>query len=43
LVISYKINIPSGASIIFSLVMIFIIAKTFQVVKRYLSLKNQKI
>jgi len=43
LVISYKINIPSGASIIFSLVMIFIIAKSFQVVKRYLSLKNQKI
>jgi zinc transport system permease protein len=43
LVISYKINIPSGASIIFSLVMIFLIAKSFQVVKRYLSLRNKKI
>lgn len=42
LVISYKINIPSGASIIFSLVMIFIIAKLFQIVKRYISLKRQK-
>jgi zinc transport system permease protein len=43
LVISYKINIPSGASIIFSLVMIFLIAKSFQVIKRYINLKNQKM
>ncbi|MBI9055252.1 MAG: metal ABC transporter permease [Bacteroidales bacterium] len=43
LVISYKINIPSGASIIFSLVMIFLIAKSFQVIKRYFNLKNQKM
>jgi zinc transport system permease protein len=42
LVISYKINIPSGASIIFSLVMIFIIAKLFQIIRRYISLKRQK-
>ncbi len=43
LVISYKINIPSGASIIFSLVMIFILAKGYQLVKRKLSLNKQKI
>ncbi len=43
LVISYKINIPSGASIIFSLVMIFITAKFFRFVKRKLSLKNQNL
>lgn len=42
LVISYKINIPSGASIIFSLVMIFLIAKAFQIIKRNVSLKRQK-
>jgi zinc transport system permease protein len=43
LVISYKINIPSGASIIFSLVMIFILAKITQMVKRKIVLKRQKI
>lgn len=43
LVISYKINIPSGASIIFSLVMIFLIARLFLFVKRKLLLKNQNI
>ena len=43
LVISYKINIPSGASIIFSLVMIFLIAKLFQVIKGRISLRKQKI
>ncbi|MFC2152449.1 metal ABC transporter permease [Bacteroidota bacterium] len=43
LVISYKINIPSGASIIFSLVMIFILAKLFQISKKKISLKKQKI
>lgn len=43
LVISYKINIPSGASIIFSLVMIFILAKGFQLSKRKFSLNKQKV
>lgn len=43
LVISYQINIPSGASIIFSLVMIFLIAKSFLILKRKLTLKRQKI
>ncbi|PLX13698.1 MAG: hypothetical protein C0597_11255 [Marinilabiliales bacterium] len=41
LIISYKINIPSGASIIFSLVMIFIVAKSIQVIKRKFNLKNR--
>ncbi|MCK5169861.1 MAG: metal ABC transporter permease, partial [Bacteroidales bacterium] len=41
LVISYKINIPSGASIIFSLVMMFILAKFFQISKRKIKLKKQ--
>ncbi len=39
LIISYKINIPSGASIIFSLVMFFILAKIFQIIKRTFHLK----
>jgi len=43
LIISYKINIPSGASIIFSLVVIFILAKSFQISKRKVNLKKQKI
>lgn len=43
LIISYKINIPSGASIIFSLVVIFALAKLFQILKRKVSLKKQKI
>ncbi len=43
LIISYEINIPSGASIIFSLVMIFILAKIVQMVKRKIVLKRQKI
>lgn len=43
LVISYKINIPSGASIIFSLVMIFIIAKLLQLLKRKINLNRQRI
>ena len=43
LVISYKINIPSGASIIFSLVMIFLLAKMFLLVKRNLTLRKQNI
>lgn len=43
LVISYKINIPSGASIIFSLVMIFILAKAIQIVRRKMSLRKQKM
>ena len=43
LVISYKINIPSGASIIFSLVMIFLFAKIFQLIKRKITLRKQKI
>ena len=41
LLISYKINIPSGASIIFSLVIIFILAKVFQTIKRKSNLKNR--
>ena len=43
LIISYKINIPSGASIIFSLVMIFLVAKLFQLTQRKLVLKKQNI
>ncbi|HAF31291.1 MAG TPA: hypothetical protein DCG75_19815 [Bacteroidales bacterium] len=43
LVISYKINIPSGASIIFSLVVIFILAKGFQLSKRKFRLNKQKV
>ena len=43
LIISYKINIPSGASIIFSLVMIFILAKLVQLLNRKINLKKQKI
>lgn len=43
LLISYKINIPSGASIIFSLVMIFLIAKAVQLLQRSISLKNKRI
>lgn len=43
LLISYKINIPSGASIIFSLVLIFILAKGFQLVQRKFFLKKQKM
>ncbi len=43
LLISFKINIPSGAAIIFSLVVIFLLAKSFQIFKRGLSLKRQKI
>ena len=43
LVISYKINIPSGASIIFSLVIIFILAKLFQLSIRKIKLKRQRI
>ena len=43
LIISYKINIPSGASIIFSLVMIFILAKLFQWSIRKIKLKKQRI
>ena len=43
LIISYKINIPSGASIIFSLVMIFILAKFFQLFIRKVKLKKQRI
>jgi zinc transport system permease protein len=43
LIISYKINIPSGASIIFSLVMIFLVAKLIQLTQRKLILKKQNI
>jgi len=43
LIISYKINIPSGASIIFSLVMIFILAKIFQISRKRFNLKKQKV
>lgn len=43
LIISFKINIPSGASIIFSLVVIFLLAKSYQIIIRGLSLKKQKI
>jgi len=43
LIISYKINIPSGASIIFSLVVIFLLAKSFQISKRKINLRKQKI
>ncbi|MCK5028943.1 MAG: metal ABC transporter permease [Bacteroidales bacterium] len=43
LIISYKINIPSGASIIFSLVMIFILAKFFQLIQRSVILKKQHV
>lgn len=43
LVISYEINIPSGASIIFSLVMIFLIAKLFQIARRSFNLKKQHV
>jgi len=42
LIISYKINIPSGASIIFSLVMLFLIAKAFQILLKRNKLRNQK-
>ncbi|MCG8411676.1 MAG: metal ABC transporter permease [Bacteroidales bacterium] len=42
LIVSYQINIPSGASIIFSLVMIFLIAKLIQLIKRNVILRNQK-
>ena len=41
LLVSYQINIPSGASIIFSLVVIFIIAKLIQVIKRKTLLSKQ--
>lgn len=43
LVISYKINIPSGASIIFSLVVIFMLAKLFQLAIRRINLKRQNL
>lgn len=43
LIISYKINIPSGASIIFSLTMIFILAKVFQIARKKIHLKKQKV
>jgi zinc transport system permease protein len=43
LIISYKINIPSGASIIFSLVMIFIIAKSYKLIQGNLRLKKQHV
>ncbi len=43
LIISYKINIPSGASIIFSLVLIFLVAKAFQITRKRISLRKQKI
>ncbi len=39
LLISYQINIPSGASIIFSLVIFFILAKMVQIIKHKISLK----
>jgi len=39
LLISYQVNIPSGASIIFSLVMFFIIAKLFQIIKQKILLR----
>jgi len=39
LLISYQVNIPSGASIIFSLVMFFIIAKLFQLIKQKVMLR----
>ncbi|MDK2979129.1 MAG: zinc transport system permease protein [Bacteroidales bacterium] len=39
LLISYQINIPSGASIIFSLVIFFILAKMFQIIKHKILLK----
>jgi zinc transport system permease protein len=39
LFISYQMNIPSGASIIFSLVMFFILAKMFQFIKHKILLK----
>lgn len=41
LIISYQINIPSGASIIFSLVMIFLLAKVFLILKRSSRLSKQ--
>ncbi len=41
LIISYQINIPSGASIIFSLVMIFLLAKLFLILKRSFRLSKQ--
>jgi zinc transport system permease protein len=39
LLISYRVNIPSGASIIFSLVMFFIVAKLFQIIKQKILIK----
>ncbi len=39
LLISYQVNIPSGASIIFSLVIFFIIAKIVQVIKHKIFIK----
>lgn len=39
LLISYQVNIPSGASIIFSLVIFFILAKIVQVIKHKIFIK----
>jgi len=39
LLISYQVNIPSGASIIFSLVIFFILAKMVQIIKHKILLK----
>ncbi|MGC9375335.1 MAG: metal ABC transporter permease [Bacteroidales bacterium] len=39
LLISYQVNIPSGASIIFSLVMFFLLAKMFHIIKHKILLK----
>ncbi|MFO7828030.1 MAG: metal ABC transporter permease [Bacteroidales bacterium] len=39
LIISYKINIPSGASIIFSLVVFFVLAKAYQLIRQKIHLR----
>lgn len=41
LFLSYYFNIPSGATIIFFLIVLFVIAKSFKSVQTFLRLKNQ--
>ena len=43
LIISYKINIPSGASIIFSFIIIFILLKIVITILNYFKLRNKAV
>jgi len=43
LIISYKINIPSGASIIFSFVVLFIISKIIKNIHIYIKIKKHEL